>query len=127
VGFSGDEVDAYRRHDAVSLAGLIAKREISAAEVLEATIARAEQVDPAINAIVHKQYERAREAVAAGLPEGSLKGVPYLIRDLGFFETGEPATSGSRLFKGLLPITKRPMSRVARRGGDANCGFEPGI
>jgi amidase len=38
--------------------------------VLEAAIRRAEQVNPAINAIVHKQYEQARKAVAAGLPEG---------------------------------------------------------
>jgi amidase len=61
--------EEYRKHDAVSLAGLIAKRQVSAKEVLEAAIARAEQVNPAINAIVHKQYEQARKAVAAGLPE----------------------------------------------------------
>src|SRR5260370_30211162 len=84
--------EEYRKHDAISLAGLIAKRQVSAQEVLENAIARAEQVNPAINAIVHKQYEQARKAVAAGLPEGPLKGVPYLIKDLGFFETGEPAT-----------------------------------
>ena len=42
----------------------------AAEEVLEAAIGQAEQVNPAINAIVHKQYEQARKAVAAGLPEG---------------------------------------------------------
>src|SRR6202035_1685410 len=94
--------EEYRKHDAISLAGLIAKHEVSAEEVLETAIARAEQVNPALNAIVHKQYEQARQAVAAGLPEGPLKGVPYLIKDLGFFETGEPATLGSRLFKDLV-------------------------
>ena len=94
--------EEYRRHDAISLAGLIAKREVSAKEVLETAIARVEQVNPAINAIVHKQYEQARKAVAAGLPEGPLKGVPYLIKDLGFFETGEPATFGSSLFKDFV-------------------------
>src|SRR5215470_8500157 len=94
--------EEYRKHDAVSLAGLIAKRQVSAAEVLETAIARAEQVNPAINAVVHKQYEQARKAVAAGLAEGPLKGVPYLIKDLGFFETGEPATFGSRLFKDFV-------------------------
>ena len=94
--------DEYRRHDAVSLAGLIAKREVSANEVLETAITRAEQVNPAINAIVHKQYEQARKAVAAGLPGGPLKGAPYLIKDLGFFETGEPAAFGSSLFKGFV-------------------------
>ena len=94
--------EEYRRHDAISLAGLIAKREVTATEVLETAIARAEQVNPAINAIVHKQYEQARKAVAAELPEGPLKGVPYLIKDLGFFETGEPATCGSSLFKDFV-------------------------
>ena len=73
--------DEYRKHDAVSLAGLIAKREVSAEEVLETAIARAEQANPAIDAIVHKQYEQARKATAAGLPDGPLKGVPYLIKD----------------------------------------------
>lgn len=94
--------DEYRKHDAVSLACLIAKREVSAKEVLETAITRAEQVNPAINAIVHRQYEQARKAVAAGLPEGPLKGVPYLIKDLGFFEAGEPATLGSSLFKDFV-------------------------
>jgi amidase len=94
--------EEYRKHDAISLAGLIAKRQVSAKEVLETAIARAEQVNPAINAIVHKQYEQARQTVAAGLPEGPLKGVPYLIKDLGFFEPGEPATFGSSLFKDFV-------------------------
>ena len=94
--------EEYRKHDAISLAGLIAKRQVSAKEVLETAIARAEQVNSAINAIVHEQYEQARKAVATGLPEGPLKGVPYLIKDLGFFETGEPATFGSSLFKDFV-------------------------
>ena len=91
--------DEYRKHDATALAALIAKREVSPAEVLEAAIARAEQVNPAINAIVHKQYERARKEIAAGLPAGPLAGVPYLIKDLAFLDKGEPARLGSSLFK----------------------------
>src|SRR5438034_4623961 len=94
--------EEYRKHDAISLAGLIAKRQVSASEALETPIARAEQANPAINAIVHQQYEQPCKAVAAGLPEGPLKGVPYLIKDLGFFETGEPATFGSSLFKDFV-------------------------
>jgi amidase len=90
--------DEYRRHDATALGRLIAKGEVSAEEVLEAAIARAEAVNPAINAIVHKQYAQARRAAARGPADGRLKGVPFLIKDLGFFETGEPATFGSRLF-----------------------------
>jgi Asp-tRNA(Asn)/Glu-tRNA(Gln) amidotransferase A subunit family amidase len=94
--------DEYRRQDATALANSIAKKEVSAKEVLEAAITRAEQVNPAINAIVHKQYDRARSAVAQGLPSGPLSGVPFLIKDLGFFEKGEPATFGSSLFKDFV-------------------------
>ncbi len=92
----------YRKHDAISLAGLIAKGEVGAEEVLETAIARAEQVNPAISAVVHKQYERARKAVAAGLPEGPLKGVPFLMKDLGYVEAGERTTFGSSLFKDFV-------------------------
>ena len=94
--------DEYRRHDATALGRLIAKGEVGAKEVLETAIARAEQINPAINAIVHKQYEQARGAAAAGPGDGPLKGVPFLIKDLGFYETGEPATFGSSLFAGFV-------------------------
>src|SRR5205823_2876123 len=89
--------DEYRRCDATGLAALIAKREVSAGDVLDAAIARAEEANPAINAIVHKQYERARAALDT-LPDGPLKGVPFLLKDLGILENGEPARLGSRLY-----------------------------
>jgi amidase len=93
--------DEYRRLDATALAGLIARGELSAKAVLDVAIGRAEAINPAINAIVHTQYAQAYKAIAAGLPQGPLTGVPYLIKDLGFFETGEPATYGSRIYAGF--------------------------
>jgi len=62
--------EEYRKHDAISLAGLITKRQVSAEELLETAIARAEQVNPAINAIVHKKYERARARSRQAFPTG---------------------------------------------------------
>src|SRR5215470_15533895 len=109
--------EEYRKHDAISLAELIAKRQISAEEVLEAAMARAEQINPMINAIVHKQYEQARRAAAAGLPEGPLRGVPFLIKDLGFFETGEPTTFGSSLFKDFVAEHETGYVRLCKKAG----------
>src|ERR1700674_2401126 len=109
--------DEYRKHDATALASLIAKREVSAKDVLETAIARAEHVNPAINAIVHKQYDQARQALVAGLPDGPLKGVPYLIKDLGFFETGEPATFGSSLFKDFVADHDSAYVRRCKKAG----------
>jgi amidase len=92
----------YRKYDAVGLAALVVKRQVSAKEVLETAMARAEEVNPSINAIIHKQYEQARTVLTNGLPQGPLSGAPFLIKDLGFFEPGEPATFGSSLFRDYI-------------------------
>ncbi|MCK1738283.1 amidase [Bradyrhizobium sp. 138] len=96
--------EEYRRYDAIGLAELVRKRRISAEEVLNAAIDRAEQVNPLINAIVHKQYEQGRKALSAAPAEAPLRGVPYLIKDLGLgtFQNGEPATICSALFKDFV-------------------------
>jgi Asp-tRNA(Asn)/Glu-tRNA(Gln) amidotransferase A subunit family amidase len=109
--------EEYRRHDATALAGLIAKGEVSAGEALEAAIARAEEVNPALGAIVHKQYDRARAAIEKGPPSGPLGGVPYLIKDLGIFETGEPARFGSSLFKDFVADHDSAYVRRCKRAG----------
>jgi amidase len=74
--------EEYRRFDAVALAGLVRKGEVSAGELLDVAIARAEAVNPKINAIVHKQYEQARATIGKGLPNGPLAGSDQRPRDL---------------------------------------------
>ena len=51
----------YLDHDAIGLADLVRKRKVSARELLETAIARAEAANPAINAIVLKDYDAARQ------------------------------------------------------------------
>ena len=53
--------DEYRRCDGLRLAQLVADREISAAEALEAAIARAEAINPRLNAIVVRMDSIARK------------------------------------------------------------------
>ena len=77
----------FDEHDATALAELVRTRQISAAELVEAAIARIEARNPAINAVVHTQFERARrEAAQPGT--GSFAGVPFLLKDLGAEEIG---------------------------------------
>lgn len=89
----------YANYDAVGLAQLMAKGEVSPAEVLEAAIARAEAVNPAINAVVLKHYEMARAAAAGALPAGPLRGVPMLLKDLGVSLRGTITTNGAAIYK----------------------------
>lgn len=89
----------YAQADAVALAELVRSKQVSPLEVLNAAIARAEAVDPAINAVVQKYYDAARATAAGDLPAGPLRGVPMLLKDLGIACKGTPTTNGSRFFR----------------------------
>jgi amidase len=92
----------YDRYDALGLAELIASKQVSASEVLEAAIARIEALNPAINAVVHKMYDEARRSIRAGLPQGPFTGVPFLLKDLGAWYKGAPVGGGSHLYDGFI-------------------------
>jgi Asp-tRNA(Asn)/Glu-tRNA(Gln) amidotransferase A subunit family amidase len=61
-------------------AAAIAAGDADAAELLEATLARIEARNPALNAIVETFPERSREMLAAA-PQGPLHGVSVVIKD----------------------------------------------
>ena len=89
----------YDRLDAVDVASLVCRGEVHPRELVEAAIERIEARDPAINAVVHRRFERAREEAAGPLPNGPLRGVPFLLKDLLGEISGEPVTGGSRFFR----------------------------
>jgi Asp-tRNA(Asn)/Glu-tRNA(Gln) amidotransferase A subunit family amidase len=90
----------YLAQDAVGLADLIARREVSAREVMEAALARLEAVNPKLNAVTLDLGQAALDRVASGTPEGPLGGVPFLLKDLGAQMAGTPTTAGSRIMGG---------------------------
>lgn len=61
-------------------AAAIASGEANAAELLEATLGRIEERNPALNAIVATFPEHSREMLAAA-PKGPLHGVPIVVKD----------------------------------------------
>ncbi len=89
----------YDDYDAVGLAELVRRRQVSPEELLEEAIARVEQRDSAFNSVVNKLYDHARAAIRAGLPNGPLHGVPFLLKDLHALCAGAVTTNGSRFFQ----------------------------
>lgn len=85
--------------DATATAALVARGEVSAAELLDAALEAVAQVNPALNAVVLMQEGAARAAIAAGLPRGPFRGVPFLLKDLGAEARDFPSHNGSRLFR----------------------------
>ena len=72
--------DALGDGDATAVAERIKKGEVSAAEVLEATIQRAEAFNPNLNAIAQQNNDIARRNIA-DLVEGPFHGVPTFVKD----------------------------------------------
>ncbi|MBA3909292.1 MAG: amidase [Rhodobacter sp.] len=83
--------------DATELAGMVAKGEVTATELLDAALAAVEARNGSINAVVLMQEGVARKAIAEGLPIGPFRGVPFLIKDLGIEARDFPSHNGSRL------------------------------
>ena len=91
-------MDDYAALDATAQAALVAKGDVSSLELVQAAIARIEQINPKLNAVTHTMFDKARTAASSGdLPDGPFRGVPYLIKDLSELK-GEPLTFGSELF-----------------------------
>ena len=86
-------------HDALALAALIRRGEVSPLDLLEPVIARIEARDPAVNAVVHRFYDDARAELAAATPDGPFAGLPFLLKDLYTFQTGRPCGNGSTWLK----------------------------
>jgi amidase len=93
----------YERYDALGLADLVRRRQVSAQALLDAAIARVEARNPSVNAVVMKLYDFGRQAIASGLPDGPLSGVPFLVKDLSAALAGVPTTRACKFFADAIP------------------------
>jgi len=90
-----------------ALVDALAQRKVSAMELFERAAARIEALDPRINAVVVRDFERARAAAAAAdaaLARGErrpLLGVPMTVKEA-FNVAGLPTTWGMPQFKGFV-------------------------
>src|SRR5262249_58601127 len=103
----------YERYDALGLAELVRKGEVSPEELLDAALARVSKRNPALNAVHMLWEERARQEIRKGLPAGPFRGVPYLLKDLHAHVAGERLTFRSRLF--AQNVSRNDSELAARR------------
>jgi amidase len=108
--------------DATAQAALVADRAVTATELVDAAIDRIEQTNGALNAVVMKWYDVAREQAKSidrapsdsPLRDAPFAGVPFLLKDLGIHVAGLPLTSGNRAMRDAQPISKHD-STLAQR------------
>jgi amidase len=107
--------DALAFLDATAQAALVARREISPRELVDAAIARIERVNPQLNAVIHPLFEKARAAAAShDLAHGPFRGVPFLVKDAVCTTAGDPYHLGMRFLKRHAYRAPRD-SELARR------------
>ncbi|MEV3927761.1 amidase [Actinomadura coerulea] len=105
--------------DATELATLVRTGEVSPRELVEAAIAGIEETDPALNFMVHRRFEEALADADGPLPDGPLRGVPTVLKDLGQnLMTGQPSYAGSAVIRDLGVIADHD-SNVTRKLLDA--------
>ena len=107
-----------------ALAGLVARREVSAREVMQAHLDQIARLNPQINAIVAKLPDEACLALAgeadarqaAGQTLGPLHGLPIAFKDLQDAR-GFVTTRGSRIYRDHVSATDAVLVERVRRAG----------
>ena len=98
--------DVLGTFDAVEIARLIRTGEIQASEAVDAAIARAERVNPSLNAIATSLFDSARQQARRPCP-GAFAGVPSFIKD-------NEAVAGSPVLHGSRGLPRKPAKTSAR-------------
>lgn len=109
--------EEYRAHDALGLAELVKKGDTTPSELLETAIRRVEEVNPALNAVVHKLYDHGRAAAEKAPHDAPFAGVPFLVKDLGMEVAGTPMTTGCRGYQGYVSEKDSFAVEKMRRAG----------
>jgi Asp-tRNA(Asn)/Glu-tRNA(Gln) amidotransferase A subunit family amidase len=110
-------MDDYESHDALGLAERVRAGEVSPTALLDAAIERLEKRNPRLGAVVIPMLDYARRALAAGLPDGPFRGVPFLLKDLHVNVPGFRTTRGSQLFADDLRAQESELVARQRRAG----------
>ena len=108
---------------ATELTALVRTRDASAAEIVESTLQRLADANPAINAVVAEMPEEARaaavrvdEAIARGEDPGPLAGVPVTVK-VNTDQVGHASTNGLRLQRDLIAEIDNPIVANLRKAG----------
>jgi amidase len=110
-------LEDYIQKDAIGLAEWVRSGEVTPLELVEEAILRIEAVNPQVNAVIHKMYDRAREKATGDLPDGPFKGVPFLVKDMRAPFAGEPMWMGSRFLRGYVPDHDYEVIRRFKQAG----------
>ena len=107
----------YAGYDALGLAVLVARKEVSPKELAMTAAAAVEAVNPAINAVVETYPDRIESLDENNLGNGPFRGVPFLMKDVFGHEAGRKMEFGSRLCRGMITAQDTCYCQLLRAAG----------
>lgn len=109
----------YDEFDVTALADLVRRKQVHPRELVEAAIERVERLNPLLNAVIHRQFERARADAERVDHDAPFAGVPFLFKDYKGREAGESYHAGVPTLRDLdyRPPTDSRFALRARQGG----------
>jgi amidase len=91
----------YASYDALGLAELVARKQVSAKELARTAAAAVAKIDGKIKSVVELYDDRIDGLEEGSLGAGPFRGVPFLIKDVFGHEQGRKIEFGSRLCRGM--------------------------
>lgn len=107
--------DEFATLDATAQAELVRRGEVQPVELVEAAIARIEQLNPHLNAVITPLFDKAlAQAVSPQLPAGPFRGVPLLLKDFLCETAGDPYYAGMKFLRRLVWRSERDTYLAAK-------------
>jgi amidase len=106
--------DETRWLDATAQAALVRAGEVKPVELVDAAIERIERLNPALNAVIHPLFDKARRAAEGELPDGPFRGVPFGLKDLYAGSEGDPICNGNAALRAAGTRADADTTLVAR-------------
>src|SRR5580704_13270308 len=114
---TADLVSLFVESDALRLAELVRQKEVTPAELTETAIRLIENLDPKLNAVVIRDFDRARARASETPPDGPFGGVPYLLKNIGSGCEGLPLTNSLPFREGYVSPSDSEMVRRIKASG----------
>ncbi len=93
----------YADYDGLGLAELVRTKQVSAGELLEAAVTRAEAAQETLNCFSALYPDLAKAQLEAGTGEGAFAGVPFVTKDLAVEVKGAPLTNAPSRGRAMSP------------------------
>ena len=107
----------YAAFDALGLADLVHRGEVTPTELARTAAAAIETVNPALGAVVETYPDRIESLDEATLGHGPFRGVPFLLKDVFGHEAGRRIEFGSRLCAGLVAAQDSTYTTLVKAAG----------